>query len=70
MHVSLLHSAWSRGVGTGPADLATAGPKFPLHQESLQFSNINYNQATSKFYFNPAVGIYSYSYLPAIVSWP
>ena len=43
-----------RGVGTGPADPATAGPEFPVHQESLQFSNINCNQATSKFYFAAA----------------
>ena len=25
-----------QGVGTGPADLATAGPKFPANQESPQ----------------------------------
>ena len=29
-----------RGVGTGPADPATAGPKFPVHQESPQQINI------------------------------
>ena len=41
----------NRGVGTSPADPATvrAGPKFPVHQESPQFSNINCNQATLKF---------------------
>ena len=25
-----------KGVGTGPADPATAGPKFPVHQASPQ----------------------------------
>ena len=39
-----------RGVGTGLADLATAGPKFPVHQESPQLIlYINCNQATLKF---------------------
>ena len=29
-----------RGVGTGPADPATAGPKFSVHQERPQLINI------------------------------
>ena len=31
-----------RGVGTGPADPATAGPKFSVHQERPQLINISY----------------------------
>ena len=45
----------NRGVGTGPADPATARPKFPVHQESPQLTlYINCNQATLKFYFAAA----------------
>ena len=37
----------NRGVGAGPADPATIGPKFPAHQESPQLIlYINCNQAT------------------------
>ena len=46
----------SRGVETGPADLATAGPKFSVHQEIPQlilYIN-NCNQATLKFCFMTA----------------
>ena len=40
-----------QGVGTGPADPETAGPKFPVHQESPQLIlYINCNQATLKFH--------------------
>ena len=36
-----------RDVGTGPADPATAGQQFPVHQESPQLIlYINFNQAT------------------------
>ena len=38
-----------RGVGTGPADPATAGPKFPVHQESPQLIfYINCKQARNQ----------------------
>ena len=43
-----------RGIGTGPAEPSTAGPKFPVHQESKQLIYIICNQATLKFYFTVA----------------
>ena len=45
----------NRGVGAGPADPATTGPKFLVHQESPQLIlYINCNQATLKLYFTAA----------------
>ena len=39
------HIHYIRGIGTGPADLATAGPKFPVHQESPQLVPVLYRPA-------------------------
>ena len=43
-------STVQRGVGTGPANPETPGPKFPVHQEFPQLFN-NCNQATLIFLF-------------------